>query len=49
MQRRTVTRDLEQIARGDRGDVTIFAASAGVERLPYDAFRAKFTLARGRG
>ena len=46
MSGRTVTRDLEVVAEGDRGSLTIFSDA---EQIPYSPFLVKFVLKPGPG
>ena len=46
---RTVTRDLEVVAEGDRGSLTIFLDQINAEKIPYSSFLVKFVLKSGPG
>lgn len=47
MSDRTVTRDSEVIAEGERGSLTIYSDSSDIQQIPYGSFLVKFIFKSG--
>ena len=49
MSSRTVTRDLEVVAQGEYGSLTIYSDTSDLKGVPYGSYLVKFTMRPGSG